>query len=76
MTNMKRLSLVISDEKSAIHPISVGLPQAAELIGLSRHYLWRLTVQDHVIPHVKVGKRILVLVKDLEDWLERQKVAS
>ena len=48
----------------------VGLADAGRATGLSRSYLWQL-VTSGALPAYRVGKRILVAVDDLDDYIRR-----
>ena len=45
----------------------ISIPEAAELVGLSRSYIWR-QARKRVLPTVKWGKRVLVNKRDLEEF--------
>ena len=58
------------DMKTAEHPpLAVPIDQAAALVNLSRAKLYRL-VKSGDIPKVKIGRRTLIRIKDLERILE------
>jgi len=48
--------------------ISVTIPEACELSGLGRSTLYKLFKSGDLTPR-KCGKRTLIIVKDLEDYL-------
>lgn len=56
-------------------PRLLNSEQAAEYLGLSKGTLvnWRCTKQQE-IPFIKVGGRVRYRVKDLEAWLDKQRV--
>ncbi len=45
--------------------------EAAVALGIGARLLWELTNQ-RLIPHVRLGKRILYPVSELERWLAEQ----
>ena len=49
--------------------LALTVAEAAEALGISER-----TLRDHLhdIPHVYFGRRIVVPVRDLRDWLSRQ----
>ena len=47
---------------------AIAIPQACERIGLSRSTLYELLNQRQ-IPSIKVGRRRLVRIEDLDRWL-------
>ncbi len=62
--------------KRAEHPpLAVPIDQAAVLINLSRAKLYRL-VKSGDIPKVKIGRRTLIRIKDLERVLEDRLVEA
>jgi excisionase family DNA binding protein len=58
-----------------IPPLSVGLEDAAKLIGISGRTLWTMVDRGEV-PHVKLGGRLLFRVESLDKWLEEREQAS
>ena len=48
--------------------ISVTIPEAVQMTGIGRSSLYKLFNQGRLVPR-KQGKRTLVLVKDLEDYV-------
>ena len=62
--------------KRAEHPpLAVPIDQAAVLINLSRANIYRL-VKSGDIPKVKIGRRTLIRIKDLERVLEDRLVEA
>jgi hypothetical protein len=49
--------------------ISVPIPQAVEMTGLSRSALYKLFKSGKITPR-KNGKRVLLLVDDLRSYIE------
>jgi excisionase family DNA binding protein len=54
--------------------ISLTVPEAAGATGFSENYL-RVLIARHVIPHVRVGRAIRVMVSDLERFLNQHRVS-
>lgn len=52
-------------------PLAVGTTEAARLLGISRHTLYRLLHQEG-FPAFRVGTRVLISVDGLRDWIARQ----
>lgn len=44
---------------------------AAKALGISERLLWEWTDRG-IVPHVRLGKRIVYPVNSLRDWLRRQ----
>ena len=53
----------------------IGVAEAAQILGISRGLAYQL-VQEGRLPHVKLGRRVLVPRKAMEDWLAREAIAS
>lgn len=51
------------------HQLAVSVKQAAKLIGVGKNTMYAAVAAGDV-PHVKVGRRILIPVSRLEQWLE------
>ena len=51
------------------HQLAVSVKQAAKLIGVGKNTMYAAVAAGDV-PHVKVGRRILIPVARLEQWLE------
>jgi excisionase family DNA binding protein len=56
-------------KQSAIEPISVRIPEAVRLTGLSRSRIYEL-MKSKDIAFVKVGSSTLVLVESLRSFIE------
>lgn len=48
---------------------TLSVKEAAAYLGVSERHLWTQT-KARRIPHVKLGKRVLYPVKELNAWLE------
>jgi excisionase family DNA binding protein len=57
------------------HTLTLNLKQAAKHLNLSVSYL-RLLVRRRAIPHVRIGKRILFPLSNLQSWLESNALRS
>ena len=53
------------------HSICYSVPQAAKLLGIGRTKAYAL-VKANQIPHVRIGRRILVPKQGLQLWLHEQ----
>lgn len=49
--------------------------EAAAYLGISERHLWTQT-KARRIPHVKIGRRVLYPVKELDAWLEDRAAKS
>ncbi len=49
--------------------------EAAAYLGVSERHLWTQT-KARRIPHVKIGRRVLYPVKELDAWLEDRAARS
>jgi excisionase family DNA binding protein len=58
-----------------MHKLAVGIPEAAEMIGLGRSSLYALFRQGKLSPR-KSGKRTLILIEDLESYLKSLPMAA
>ncbi len=47
------------------------VPEAAQLLRISRNLAYEL-VQQNALPHVRLGRRILIPRRVLEGWMERE----
>ena len=50
---------------------ALTVPEAAEAIGISRVYAYQL-VRAGLLPSIKLGKKWIVPVKQLDEWLDAQ----
>ena len=55
--------------------LALGPRQAAKALGISPRLLWTLTNQK-LIPHLRLGRRVIYPVAQLESWLEKQAQAN
>lgn len=54
-----------------ISPLSVGVDESARLIGVARSMMYELLARGD-LQSFKIGRRRLILVKDLEAFIDRQ----
>ncbi len=47
------------------------VPEAARLLRISRNLAYEL-VRQNSLPHVRLGRRILIPRRGLENWIERE----
>jgi excisionase family DNA binding protein len=59
------------NQQSPLNPISVGVDEAARLIGVARSMLYEMIARGD-IQTFKLGRRRLVRVKTLEAFVRRQ----
>lgn len=52
-------------------PLCINTSEACKMLGLGRTKLYTM-LKEHQIPHIRVGGRILIPVKELENWLHEQ----
>lgn len=63
--------------RSAIEAESnLSLIDAAQRLGVSPHTLRAWSVYQHRVPHLRLGRRILFRVADLEDFERCNRVAA
>lgn len=55
--------------------LAVSIPEAAEMTGISRSAIYRLFEAGKLSPR-KSGKRTLILVKELEEYVNSLPVAA
>jgi excisionase family DNA binding protein len=48
---------------------ALSVPEAAQLLSISESYVYDL-VRDNVLPHVRLGRRIVIPTAGLEDYLK------
>jgi excisionase family DNA binding protein len=61
----------VMNQNSSLTPISVGIDDAAQLLGIARSMLYELIASGQ-IQTFKLGRRRLVRVKTLEAFVRRQ----
>lgn len=57
--------------QASMNPLSVGVDEAARMIGVARSMLYVLLARGE-IESFKLGRRRLILVKTLEAYINRQ----
>jgi len=58
-----------------MNKLAVGIPEAAEMVGIGRSSLYSLFREGKIQPR-KSGKRTLILVEDLKRYVENLPAAS
>ena len=56
---------------SEIGALLLSVEEAAKLLGISRGLAYQL-VQEKRLPHVKLGRRVLVPRQGLEEWIAQE----
>lgn len=51
--------------------LAVSVPEAARMLGVGQATLYQY-VRAGLIPHVRIGRRIVIPLKALEEWMERK----
>ncbi|MFK3641732.1 MULTISPECIES: helix-turn-helix domain-containing protein [Pseudomonas] len=59
------------NHRDLISPLSVGVDESARLIGVARSMMYELLARGD-LQSFKIGRRRLILVKDLEAFIDRQ----
>ena len=59
-------------ENQPVEPLAVSVPEAASAIGLSIPHVWR-EIALGKIASVKVGRRRLIMLDDLREYLEARR---
>ena len=56
-------------------PLLLSVLQAARLLGISRNLCYE-QINEGTIPHVRLGRRVLVSRVALEQWIARESVGD
>ena len=56
-------------------PLLLSVDQAAKLLGISRNLCYE-QISEGTIPHVRLGRRVLVSRVALEQWIARQSLGD
>lgn len=59
------------NHRDLISPLSVSVDESARLIGVARSMMYELLARGD-LQSFKIGRRRLILVKDLEAFIDRQ----
>jgi excisionase family DNA binding protein len=51
-------------------PIAISVKEAAQMLGISKSHAYDLIRQDE-LPHVRLGRRVVVPYRELEEWVRR-----
>lgn len=73
MLSMSPIETVSVKPEREIEPLVVSLATAAKLTGVSDRHLRKYL---HVIPHIRIGNRLLFRVDALRDWLAAQETTA
>jgi excisionase family DNA binding protein len=81
LTNVDSPAMVSITELTRLHKaagvnymdarLTLNVDEAAKLLGLNRITVYRLVGQG-AIPNVRIGRRIIIPRRGLEEWLERE----
>ena len=55
-------------------PLLVTIPQAAELLAVSRSTVYQLIWDDELAP-IRIGRSVRLIVDDLQDYVQRKRAA-
>jgi len=58
----------VTGADSALPTLALRPKDAAKALGIGERLLWSLTNRG-LVPHVKLGRRVLYPIRELEDWL-------
>ncbi len=67
------MSTAVPEEETA--PLLVSIEEAARLLSISTRTVYRL-IEDASLPYIKLGRRTLVSVASLENWIADQEVGA
>lgn len=73
MLSTSPIETVSVKPEKEIEPLVVSLATAANLTGVSDRHLRKFL---HVIPHIRIGNRLLFRVDALRDWLAAQETTE
>lgn len=59
------------NHRDSVSPLSVGVDESARLIGVARSMMYEILARGD-LQSFKIGRRRLILVKDLEAFIDRQ----
>ncbi len=72
-TSLLRRSSARPDRRAVSAPANVDTWRAAELIGMSKRTLEKWRGEGTGPPFLKLGRRVLYSVADLEEWLRSRR---
>jgi excisionase family DNA binding protein len=55
-------------------PLLVTIPQAAELLAVSRSTVYQLIWDDELAP-IRIGRSVRLTIDDLQDYVQRKRAA-
>jgi excisionase family DNA binding protein len=65
--------MMLSDDKSPNNNrILLRVPEAAQLLGLSRATLYALLAGDNQIPVVRIGRSVRIPLAGLQQWVDQR----
>ena len=71
----RAITTVLSEAAKQAKPtptkLGISVTEAAELLGISRNQAYELARRDD-FPSLNIGGRIVVSLRGLEDWVDRQ----
>lgn len=70
MTTTQDLTEKIKEHKKKIEQQTLSVKEVAEVLGIGQSKTRELVRAKDGIPHIKVGNRILIPIKKLEEWVE------
>jgi excisionase family DNA binding protein len=56
--------------------VYLTMKEAAEYLGTTVNYLYKLTSQQHRIPYYAPGRKLLFKRAELDEWIEKSRVAT
>jgi len=59
------------NHRDSVSPLSVGVDESARLIGVARSMMYEILARGD-LQSFKIGRRRLILIKDLEAFIDRQ----
>lgn len=65
---MEVFTLSVSMTLNPAHRLAYTVPEVAQLLGLSTDKVYEL-VRGNIIPHIRLGRRIIIPRKRFEAWL-------
>lgn len=65
----------MDEHRVDVERLAVSVSEAAESIGVSERFVWKL-MQRGEMPHRRVGRRVLIPVDRLREWLVQDAVST
>lgn len=57
------------------YKLTLSVDEVSELLGVSRAMIYRMA-KNHEIPHLRIGKRVIIHRASLETWLAEQSAVN